>query len=258
MTEHAPSTDPAQPDPDVPESWTRVRLVEPSTAGFVHIGASSGAWPLPFVTPRARRRAILALMSAAATTMRSDPRVVRADVFEGVLRPPGQSHVPGRDVAGADFDAVLLVETTTVAAAADLPEDPLLAGLLSDLKEKAARTLVFAGSNPARIASVDHERQGVFLFNYFSADSVETNLYAWQYTAGWFQDQTRLDNSAVLQPLDPSAVPYSLVNHCRWDHLRDVIPSLIFKPSFRRFVLRVFADNRVAPRPILYKLHRTD
>lgn len=46
------------------------------------------------------------------------------------------------------------------------------------------------------------------------------------------------------------------VDHCRWDHLRDVLPSLLFKPSFRNFVLRVFSDNGVAPRPVLYKLHR--
>ena len=92
--------------------------------------------------------------------------------------------------------------------------------------------------------------------NYFSAETVETNLDAWQYTAGWFQDQTGLSNSTVIQPVDTDAVPYRLVNHCRWDHLRDVLPSLIFKRSFHDFVLRVFADNKVIPRPILYKLHR--
>jgi hypothetical protein len=84
------------------------------------------------------------------------------------------------------------------------------------------------------------------------------NLFAWQYTAGWFEDQTGLDNSTVLRPVDPDGVPYSLVNHCRWDRLRDVLPSLLFKRSFRGFVLRVFAENRVAPRPILYTLLRTD
>jgi hypothetical protein len=248
-----------QAAPGVPDSWTRARLVEPSTAGFVHVGASSGRWRFPAPIPRARRRTTLTLMRGAAATLRRDPYVVRADVFEALLRPPGRRRErAGQDVPDADFDAVLLVETATVAGAADLPDTPVVSGLLANLHEAAARTLVFAGSNARRIAPVDHQRQGVFLFNYFSADDVDANLFAWQYTAGWFQNQTGLDNSTVLQPLEPDAVPYSLVNHCRWDRLRDVLPSLLFKRSFRSFVLRVFRENQVAPRPILYKLHRTD
>jgi len=194
-------------------------------------------------------------MHAAATTLRSDPRIVRADVFRGLLRPPGRSpHSAGRDVPDANFDAILLVETTTVADAADLPGEAILRRLVDDLPETAARTLVFAGSNARRIGPVDHDRQGVFLFNYFSADTVEANLFAWQYTAGWFQDETGLDNSTVLQPVAAADAPYSLVNHCRWDRLRDVVPALLFKRSFRSFVLRVFGENGVAPRPILYRL----
>lgn len=47
--------------------------------------------------------------------------VTRADVFQGVLRPPGEaSHGGNGGVPDADFDAVLLIETTTVAAAAKL------------------------------------------------------------------------------------------------------------------------------------------
>ena len=239
-----------------PEHWTRARLIEPSTAGFVHIGASSGRWRLPLAPPSARRRAILSLLRKAAADLRTDPRVVRADVFRGLLRPPGRRRLPaGRDVPDADFDAVLLVETTSVGTATELVADAAVAGLLTALRGTAVRTLTFAGSNPRRIAPVDHDRDGVFLFNYFSADDVDTNLYAWQYTAGWFQDRTGLSNSTVLQPVSPEPVPYTLVNHCRWDRLRDVLPSLLFRPSFRGFVLRVFAENRVAPRPILYRRH---
>lgn len=234
-----------------------MRLIQPSAAGFVHIGASSGRWRLPLALPRTGRRSVLALMDTAATALRSDPRVVRADVFEAFLRPPGQpSHAAGQDIPEADFDAVLLIETTSVTVAAELSADEVLTRLLADLGRTATRSLVFTGSNLRRIVPVDHERQGVFLFNYFSAADVDTNLSAWQYTAGWFQDETRLDNSTLLQPTDPVASPYQLVNHCRWDHLRDVLPSLLFKRSFRTFVLRVFHDRRVVPRPILYRLHR--
>lgn len=247
---------PTRHDPVAPDAWTRVRLVEPSTAGFIHIGASSGPWRLPVALPRGRRRSILTLMGEVARILRRDPRVLRADVFRAVLRPPGRSDGPGRDVPDADFDAVLLVETTTVADASELRHGDVVSGLLADLRGTAARTLVFAGSNARRIGAVDHDRQGVFLFNYFSAEDVTTNLFAWQYTAGWFQDRTGLDNSTVLQPVDAEDVPYTLVNHCRWDHLRDVVPALVLDRSFRDFVLRVFSENRVAPRPILHRLHR--
>jgi hypothetical protein len=63
-----------------------------------------------------------------------------------------------------------------------------------------------------------------------------------------------LDNSAVLQPAD-SPGPYTLVNHARWDRLGDVLPALLFKRSFRTFVLRVFTDNHVTPNPLLFRLH---
>ena len=257
MIAHPDPTAPSQIDKHLPHSWTRAKLIEPSTAGFVHVGASSGPWRVPIALPRAGRRAILAQMHAAAGALRDDRRVVRADVFKAFLRPPGQpSDAAGQDVPDADFDAVLLVETTTVEAGTELAHDRVLTGLLAELRKTAANTVFFAGSNARRIAPVDHEQQGVFLFNYFSAETVETNLDAWQYTAGWFQDQTGLTNSTVIQPVDTDAVPYRLVNHCRWDHLRDVLPSLIFKRSFHNFVLRVFADNKVIPRPILYRLHR--
>lgn len=209
-------TIPTQAKPGVPDRWTQAQLIEPSTAGFVHVGASSGAWRLPVALPRARRRAILVQLRAAAATMRRDRRVVRADVFGAFLRPPGEGARGAQGAPDADFDAVLLVETTTLEDATDLVGEHLLTGLLTALRQTAARTLAFAGSNPRRIGPVDHDRQGVFLFNYFSADDVDTNIFAWQYTAGWFQDQTGLDNSTILQPADPQAVPYSLVNHCRW------------------------------------------
>jgi hypothetical protein len=45
----------------------------------------------------------------------------------------------------------------------------------------------------------------VFLLNYFYADRSHLNLAAWQYTAGW-------------------------------DRLRDILPALLFKHSFRTHV----------------------
>ena len=47
---------------------------------------------------------------------------------------------------------------------------------------------------------------------------------------------------------------YTIINHCRWDRLGDILPSLLFKKSFRSFVLANFAANSTAPIPILYRL----
>ena len=105
-----------------------------------------------------------------------------------------------------------------------------------------------------RIGAVDHRRGGIFLFNYFYADSLEQNLAVWEYTAGWFQNETGLDNSTVLAPTQPDLSQYTLINHCRWDRLTDVLPALVFKRSFRDFVLAHFDANDTAPMPILYKL----
>jgi hypothetical protein len=48
-------------------------------------------------------------------------------------------------------------------------------------------------------------------------------------------------------------VDYKIINHCRWDRLTDVLPSLLFKPSFRSFVLANFAANSTAAIPVLYR-----
>ena len=144
----------------------------------------------------------------------------------------------------------MLVRTSTPQAARALLDDERV----REVSESVPNVLATAGRNVRRIADVNHQRQGVFLFNFFTADDQEHNLHAWQYTAGWFQDETNLDNSTVLGDLSNNS-PFVLVNHCRWDHLIDVVPSLIAKRSFTSFVLETFRQHRVAPHPALYRLH---
>lgn len=238
-----------------PSRWTDARLIQPSSAGYLYLGASSGPWRVPLALPRARRRTLLSVLHTAAAQLRRDRRVDSADVFRGLLRPPGTRTLPGQKAADPAFDAVLLARTTDPAAAEALVRSEPATRLLAHLQAAGAVTLAFAASNTRRIGDVDHDRPGIFLFNYFTADDVEANLHAWGYTAGWFREQTGLDNSTVLRPAGPAG-GYSLVNHCRWDRLRDVLPALVLKPSFRAFVLRTFANHRTAPHPVLYRLDR--
>ncbi|MGM1018244.1 MAG: hypothetical protein ACQEW8_11985 [Actinomycetota bacterium] len=234
----------------VRDSWTTARLIEPSTKGFLYVGIRSGRWPLPPALPSAKRRRALRTLHSIRTALAADSRVERGDVLRGTLRPPGASRgFDGQHTGDAAYDAVLLIETRTPEDARELASDSRLLRIAAEFPD----SLVFPSRNVRRIGPVDHERRGVFLFNYFTADDVAGNLHAWQYTAGWFQDETDLDNSTVLEPTVES--PFTLVNHCRWDRYADVVPALIAKPSFRSFVLQFFAKNRVAPRPVLYALH---
>ena len=122
------------------------------------------------------------------------------------------------------------------------------------IQAASRRSYRLRAHNVRRMGPVDHHRRGVFLFNYFYADRADLNLAAWQDTAGWFRDQTGLDNSTVLLPDHTSEPRYRLVNHARWDRLWDVLPALLFKRSFHSYVLEHFRVNGVAAMPVLYRL----
>jgi hypothetical protein len=47
----------------------------------------------------------------------------------------------------------------------------------------------------------------------------------------------------VLLPRDGERSEYNIMNHCRWDRLRDVMPSLLFKRSFRSQQRRRDSDS---------------
>ena len=239
---------PHELDSQYPDTWTKAKLVEPPASGFLHLALSTGTWKLPPALPSTARRRLRDRLLAVAEEARVRPGVTEAHVFTVLVRPPGGGQA-GSEIA---YDVVLLIETTDVAAAESLAGSDWWKALAAAAQAESQDSLEFVASSPRRIAAVDHDRPGVFLFNYFSAPTVEKNLFAWQYTAGWFQDQTGLDNSTVMQPANGD--PFTLVNHCRWDHLVDIMPSLVFKKSFREFVLKIFGENGVEPRPLLYRL----
>ncbi|MCW1933564.1 hypothetical protein [Pararhodobacter zhoushanensis] len=181
-----------------------------------------------------------------------------AHVFIALVIPPGRGAYLRRrpQIRPARFDLVLLVETATPEAAQTLQASDDCQALLAATAPLARRQAAFSATNIRHIGPVDHARQGVFLFNWFTAEDLDQNLAVWNYTAGWFTDQTGLDNSTVLQPQAGQAPDWPLVNHCRWEGLSDILPALIFKRSFRAYVLAHFAANRTAAMPVLYRLAR--
>lgn len=237
-------------------SFEKVRLVEPVSSGYVHLMAEVDS-RLPFLPASRTKRDLLKECKRYCSELERRSDVKSAVAFRAILIPPGRGEFlkqrPGK-VHIAKFDVVILIETNTVEDAEKLRQSDVFVKLEERVREVARYSRIITASNVKRIGSVDHNRDGVFLFNYFFADDTNQNLAVWEYTAGWFQQESGLDNSTVLLPNHAQDSEYNIVNHCRWDHLRNILPSLLFKRSFRSYVLSNFEANNVAAIPILFKL----
>ncbi len=234
--------------------FPRVTLVESASSGYLHLAAEVDRG-LPFLPNSRKKRELVATCKRWCEQLETDPGVLGAVLFDAFLIPPGRGEfVKERpeEVHIARFDLSILVETVSLEVAEVVKLSPTYAEMERAVKEAATFTHAVTASNVRRIGPVDHSRQGVFLFNYFFAADTAQNVETWEDTAGWWEQETGLDNSTVLLPSGDSK--YNLINHCRWDSLGDVMPSIVFKPSFRSFVLANFKKSSVAAMPILYRL----
>lgn len=236
--------------------FPKVSLIDPSASFFIQIAAELDRRPAFFPNSR-RKKQVITRCKTLCRQLRAMSGVVDASVFNALLVPPGRGEFlkkrPGK-VHVARYDLAILIECRSEGAAKEVQTIPAFVELMRIVNDNSTFTHTITASNARRIGPVDHSRQGVFLFNYFFADSVEQNLAVWNYTAGWFQAETELDNSTVLLPTDAARSNYSIINHCRWDRLSQILPSLIFKKSFHSYVLDNFAANNVAAMPVLYRL----
>jgi len=240
---------------DVGREFPKARLTETSPSGYLLVAAEIDRRPM--LLPNSRRKTgVLRKLRQLAAELVSDRRVVDAHVFDGIIDTPGRGEVVKHDrsVRAARFDVVLLVETISPEAAEPVSASPTFARIEALLDQTSGHTYWLRGTNVRSMGPVDHTRSGVFLFNFFYARRTDLTLAAWQYTAGWFWDQTGLDNSTVLLPDESSEPRFRIVNHARWDGLSDVLPALIFNRTFRSYVLAHFRANGVAAQPGLYRL----
>jgi hypothetical protein len=231
-------------------------LVEPATSGYILTAARVDRRP-PFLPNSRRKRALISLLKRGCRELEADPNVVSAVVFDALLIPPGRGRFIEQRRGKAHvarFDLAILIETESPEATDAVENTAGYAMMERAIEEVATDTYTLTATNVKRIGAVDHDAQGVFLFNYFFAGDTARNLTVWEYTAGWFQKETGLDNSTVLLPREGGRSDYNIINHCRWDRLRAVLPSLLFKRSFRSYVLANFEANRVAAMPILYRM----
>ena len=238
--------------------FKKVSLIAPSGNYFLHIAAEIDHPLLPFfITTSERKKKLIEHSKKWCGELQKDKDVVSAVVFKAILIPPGKGRfLKEREgkVHIAKFDIAILIEATCLEVIERIRNSNEFRVLESDLRDAASYYHTCTAGNVRRINKVDHNRQGVFLFNYFFADKLEQNIGVWEYTAGWFEQETKLDNSTVLLPTDPKQSQYTIINHCRWDKLSDILPSLIFKPSFRSYVLDNFYANHVAAIPVLYRM----
>lgn len=237
--------------------FPKVRLMEPTTHGYVLLVAEvDHRPPVAFFIESAGKKALLETLKAACAELEGAEGVLDATCFKALVIPPGRGRYLDRrpDVTLRKFDVAVLIECDMPERARALRESEAVRAMEAAMRGAAKAVEVITASNVKRIGPVDHSRDGVFLFNYFVADTLGQNLGVWQYTAGWFQDQTGLDNSTVLLPDAGAETDATIINHCRWDHLSDIVPSLLFKPSFRNYVLANFEANATAAVPVLYRL----
>jgi hypothetical protein len=234
----------------------KVSLIEPTNSGYLLFALEvDHRPPIGFFLESKKKQKILRNLKTQITNL-NDNEIIDATLFKTILMPPGRGNFLKKrpEVEIAKFDVVLLVEFNSHDAAVKFKESSKWARIEQEYKSDVTKTLTVTGKNVRRIGPVDHSKKGVFLFNYFFADDVNQNLSIWEHTAGWFEYQTGLDNSELILPDNPTQNSYKIINHCRWNHLVDIMPSLLFKPSFRGFVLKNFESNNIAATPILYRL----
>jgi hypothetical protein len=222
--------------------YRRAPLLEATPYGYLYIGATiDPPSRFPLVRGSARREEVLARLKELAGRLAARGDVVAATVYRARLIPP----VPG----GPRFDIAVLIETITPEAI----EDVQGAEPYKLLIEAAGEPQVMAARNLKRIGDVAEDRQGLFLFNHFTAADAEVAARLWEYLAGWYVAETGLDNSVLLDPI--GAVPYVFVNHARWDDgLVRLLLRQFAKPSFVTYVRANLRANKTVAMPILFEL----
>lgn len=232
-----------------------VRLIRPTDNGYLLLAAETGRWGGPFALPSRTRRRLADRLTGWADQLTSRPDVVEAVVFRAALRPPGEGAalLARAGVRPARYDLVVLIRATDTDAIDAVRADDAFRAMVAEIHQKARHSYQVAADNAARIADVNHSNDGWFLFNYFHCDSAETVYATWEYTAGWFQRHTALPDSTLLAPRPGEPTDYGVVNHASWPTLRAFLPSLLFRRTFRTFVLANFKANEVAAQPIIYR-----
>ena len=245
------------PDPRYPKA----KLIEPTTLGYIYLAAAvRPPGRIPLVLPSTQRSRLLRHLKELARGVERLDEVVKATVFRAIVMPPTarfSSYLKqrGDSIHLANFDVVVLLQTTSPAAARKVQATPAYGALVQALQSQAEVVRTITARNAKRIGDVDTSRKGLFLFNHFAADDPDVMLQLWDYLAGWYAVETGLDNSVAMIPVNGETSDYAIVNWARWDTspLRHFW-SQLSKKSFWRYVTANLEANRAASMPIYHRL----
>lgn len=238
-------------------NYDPVSLVDASPNYYLHIAIEVDRSITPFfLWDSGKKKKVLKRAKQLCSDIAKTNKIEDANVFKAQLIPPGRGKYikeNSSQIHIAKFDVVILIEAHSKEILAQITESQAYKQAIDFFEQNGTHLHQVKARNIRRINDVDHTKQGVFLFNYFFAENTQQNLDVWNYTAGWFEQETQLDNSELMLPLDKANSDYTIINHCRWDNYRAILPSLIFKNTFRSYVLDNFYANNVGAMPILYK-----
>jgi hypothetical protein len=239
--------------------YGKVHLVEPTPLGYLHLAADVEAahWPGPVLRRSRNKQQLFGVLKWQARQLAQLDTVERVTVYDALVFTP-----PGGDVAGRSallrppwFDVVILVETVSPDAASEVRAAPAYQALAGTLTDQARRVHQIAARNVRRVGDVDKARPGLFLFNYFVGDDRDLAVELWEYLAGWYEVETGLDNSTLLEPLGGEQSDYVIINHARWDgSLPLFMARQLPKKTFRSYMLANLKANHLAAMPVMYRL----
>lgn len=250
MELHLVNTESGRPKPE---------LLEPRHSGYLYVAAAVHPGTGPFVLPNACRARVLRRVQQAVPDLERIGEVIQVTVYRAVLRPPTASFSPylkrRRGLRRANFDVMVLIETTSPDTARVVRKMPAFAQFMNCLYATTSAVYVMAASNVRRIDDVDLDRKGLFLFNHFAADDPGVMVELWDHLAGWYVAETGLRNSVALRPLDGEPADYAIVNWAEWN----VTPLRHFwhqlgKRSFWRYVAANLEANHAASMPVYCRM----
>jgi hypothetical protein len=235
-------------------TYTKVRLVEPTALGYIHIAAEVHPRALPLLPRRRAKSRLLAELKTLAQRLDQLDSVERVTVFDSTGYSPLSPNLQERADAIhiARFDIVVLIETTSPTTARDIQTTAVYQTLVETLRHEATSVHAIAARNARRIGDVDRTRSGVFRFTYFVADDADVMLQLWDYLAGWYVVETGLANASLLVPLEDERSEYVGIDYAGLSG-RSLVRQMRTK-SFRTYVQANLAANRVGAMPVLYQI----
>lgn len=237
--------------------YTKVKLIEPTTLGYIHIAAEVAPRSMPLMPNKREKSELLSRLKQLAQPIEQLDTVEKVTVFDAIAFAPPSAYVREQGNAAhiAHFDIVVLIETRSLETAREVQATSAYQALVDALRSQARDMHIIIARNARRVGDVDKTRKGLFLFNYFVADDAQVALQLWDYLAGWYEVETGLDNSTLLAPLDGEQSAYVIINNARWDgSLPQFLWRQMSKKSFRDYMQANLAANHVGAMPVLYRL----